>query len=132
MIERILRIGRWEIDFLFCVEDYDEDLVLSRLVTTDAPDFVFEDALYLMGNCEYNCGFTYTNSVTKEMVVVISPTTSGEEFINTLTHEIHHVAVSIAEGLGVDLNSEEPAYKAGNAMHELADVVCHLGCSLCN
>lgn len=132
MIERILRIGRWEVDFLFCVDNYDEDIILSRLVASDAPEFVLDDALYLIDNCQANCGFTYTNPVTREMVVMIGPTTSGAEFVDTLTHEVHHVAVSIADSLGIDLDGENPAYNSGDAMRELTDVVCHLGCSLCN
>jgi len=132
MIERRLHIGRWEIIFLFADEEYDVDLVLSRLAETDAPDFIFDDAEFLMDFCAYNCGFTYSNPVNKQMVVMIGPTTSGEEFLNTLTHEIRHVADAIADNLGVQLDSEEPAYKSGDAMMELADVVCRLGCSMCN
>lgn len=50
---------------------------------------------------------------------------------NTLTHEIHHLAVAIARELGIDLESETPAYIAGDTMREFADVVCRLGCEHC-
>lgn len=132
MIERKLYIGRWHVIFLFATEDYNEDLVYARLAETDAPDFVFEDVEFLMENCMHNCGFTYSNPSTKGMVVLIGPTSSGEQFLNTMVHEIQHVSSIIAENLGIELTAEEPAYNAGDAMYELADVVCHLGCSLCN
>ena len=75
-----------------------------------------------------NTGFTYTNARVFRAVVCIGPTTSGGEFQNTLTHEIHHLAVAIARELGVDLEGETPAYLAGDTMRSFADVVCKLGC----
>lgn len=36
-----------------------------------------------------------------------------------------------AEGLGIDLESETPAYIAGDSARELADVVCNFGCRHC-
>jgi len=76
-------------------------------------------------------GFTYSNGIVFRAVVCIGPTSSGAEFQNTLVHEIHHLAVAIASGIGVDLESETPAYLAGDTMREFADVVCHLGCDHC-
>ena len=75
-----------------------------------------------------NTGFTYTNAKYFRAVVCIGPTTSGGEFQDTLVHEIHHLAVAIAKELGVDLESETPAYLAGDTMRSFADVVCRLGC----
>ena len=85
----------------------------------------------LMSKGEYNTGFTYTNPWNRRAVVVIGPTTSGAEFTDTLTHEIHHLAVAIASELGIDLESETPAYLAGDSARALAEVVCELGCEHC-
>lgn len=67
----------------------------------------------------------------KEALVVIGPTTSSAEFLDTLTHEIHHLAVVVANSLGIDLESETPAYISGDSTRALADVVCRLGCDNC-
>lgn len=77
-------------------------------------------------------GSRYGNGDSYEIIVLIGPTTSGDEFQNTLVHELHHVAVAIASSLGIDLESETPAYIAGNSMRDLAGVVCELGCHRCN
>lgn len=79
-----------------------------------------------------NTVFSFYGVRAKEAVVVIGPTSSGKEFINTLCHEVYHVAVAIAEGLGVSLSGENPAYITGESMMELAQIVCKLGCQKCN
>ncbi len=41
------------------------------------------------------------------------------------------LAVAIASELGIDLESETPAYLAGDSARALAEVVCVLGCDHC-
>lgn len=64
-------------------------------------------------------------------IVAIGPTTSGSEFVDTLVHELHHLAVAIAGSLGIDLTEETPAYLAGDSARELADIICKMGCDHC-
>lgn len=132
MISRTIIIGRWVVDFIFAKKGYDIDGVLADLYDCGASDFAMEQAEDLMLTCEYNCGFTFANPEKKRALVVIGPTTSGAEFTDTLVHEVHHLAVAIAAELGIDLESESPAYLAGDAARELADVICELGCSHCH
>lgn len=132
MLHRVLLIGRWVVDFLFAVDKFDIDGTLACLRDVGAPRWVLDEAEDLMLNCNENCGFTYSkqfvNPNTHRAVVLIGPTSSGGEFLDTLTHEIHHLSVAIAKELGVDLEGETPAYLAGDTMREFADVVCRLGC----
>lgn len=130
-IHRVLAIGRWVVDFIFATKYYDVDGILSCLYDAGAPRWVMENAGELMSEGKYNTGFTYTNPETHRAVVVVGPTTSGAEFTNTFTHEIHHLAVAIASELGIDLESETPAYLAGDSAKALAEVVCELGCEHC-
>lgn len=90
-----------------------------------------DEAEELMSEGGYNTGFTYANPGIHRAVVVVGPTTSGAEYIDTLVHEIHHLAVAIASELGIDLESETPAYLAGDSARALAEVVCELGCEHC-
>lgn len=128
MIHRVITIGRWTVDFLFATKRYDIDGVLSCLYDAHAPDEIMEKAEELMLSCRYNCGFTYTNQNRRRAVVLIGPTTSGDEFQNTLVHEIRHLADAIAKSLGVPLDSERPAYISGDTAKALAEVICELGC----
>ena len=124
----VIAIGRWAVDFLFATKRYDIDGVLACLYDAYAPDYIMEQAEDLMLSCDYNCGFTYTNQNRRRAVVLIGPTTSGEEFINTLVHEVRHIADAIAKSLGVPLDSERPAYISGDTAKALAEVICELGC----
>ena len=47
----------------------------------------------------------------------------------SFVHEVHHLAVAIADSLGYDLESEAHAYIAGDAALALAKTICELGCS---
>ncbi len=132
MIHRVLQIGRWVVDFLFAKEGYDIEGVLACLYDAGASNSVLEQAEDLMLSCKYNCGFTYSDQRRRRAVVLIGPTSSGDEFTNTLAHELYHLSAAIAQSLGIDLNSESPAYLTGNTMQELIDIVCSMGCSKCH
>ena len=132
MEKRILYVGKWYVCFLFANKRYDIDCVLDTLVEYGAPDSVLERAYELMVSEKDNTGFTFTDQEEHLAVVVIGPVSSGDEFIDTLVHEIHHLAVAVASSLGIDLEKETPAYISGDAARELADLVCALGCSRCN
>lgn len=131
MIHRVISIGRWIVDFLFVEKEYDDETILSFLYELDAS---YNDMLRvnrIMDSGKYDCGFTFANMEMKRALVVIGPSSSGGEFLNTFSHEIHHLAVFIAESLGYDLEGEAPAYITGDATLALAETVCELGCSDC-
>ena len=139
MIHRVLKIGSWVVDFLFAVKKYDIEGTLACLWDAGAPRWVMKEAEDLMLNCDFDCGFTYSrrsdyrfiNLEKHRAVVLIGPTSSGAEFIDTFVHEVRHLADAIAKSIGVELDSEDAAYLSGDAARELADVVCHLGCRSC-
>lgn len=131
MIRRSLRIGRWNVYFLFCPDGYDEEAILDLLYDLDASDQILVSVSRKMKAKRPNEGFTFSNLKERNAVVVIGPTTSGKEFQNTLVHEIHHLAVAVADSLGVDLEGETPAYIAGDYAMSLADIICQLGCDRC-
>lgn len=131
MIERIVNIGRWLVEFYFAEDGYDADALLDRMYDFGASAKVMRQAMSLMESEDKNTGFTFSNPYERVAIVAVGPTTSGAEFQDTLVHEIHHLAVAIAASLGIDLESETPAYVAGDSARELADVICRLGCNSC-
>ena len=131
MILRDLYIGRWRVLFVFATDGYDDNLILDTLYDLDASDYILVKAGQKMREGRLDEGFTYANRMTREALVVIGPTSSAAQFQNTLVHEIHHLAVAVADSLGVDLDGETPAYIAGDSAMGLAEVVCRLGCDRC-
>ena len=132
MIEQHIKIGRWDVEFYFCPDGYDADALDDRLYDFGAPASIMREAWELMQKDEPNTGFTFSNPLQMRALVAIGPTTSGEEFLDSLVHEVHHLAVAIAAELGVDLEGESPAYIAGDSARALADAICQLGCRRCN
>ena len=132
MIRRGLQIGRWRVTFLFAGEDARLGDVLDILHGHGAPEMIIGQVSDLLEECDLDCGFTFSDPVTRQAVVYTGPTSSGAEFLDTFVHEVHHLAVAIAESLGIDLDAEGPAYLAGDTARALAEVVCTLGCSHCH
>lgn len=132
MIHRDLKIGRWIVDFLFAEDSFDDELVLQYLYDADASFAVLKRVSEMMEESRDNTGFTYTNPSLMQAVVVVGPVSSGKEFIDTLVHEVHHLAVAIASNLGIDIEGETPAYLAGDSVRELAGIICKLGCAPLN
>ena len=131
LTNKVLYIGSWKVDFLFGEKGYDRKEVMEYLYDCGASDYALRQAENLMVMCEWNCGFTYADPMMHQAVVFIGPTSSGEEFVDTLVHEVHHLAVAIAADLGIDLESETPAYIAGDSARDLADIICQMGCRHC-
>lgn len=131
MIHRVLKVGRWVADFLFATEDYDAEGVFGCLYAANAPSSVLDRAGSIMESRRLNRGFTFSNPDLRRAVVVIGPTSSGKQFLNTFVHEVRHLADAIANSIGYELDAEGPAYLSGDAAMEFADVVCRLGCRHC-
>lgn len=131
MIDRTLTIGRWVAEFYFAEEGYDVDALLDRMFDFGATASTMRQAMELMESGALNTGFTFSNPYERVAIVAIGPTTDGEEFGNTLAHELFHLTVSITESLGIDLNKEAPAYLMGDTFEEFIDTICKLGCDRC-
>ena len=128
MEQRNLKIGQWEVEFYFAITGYDSDVLIDRMFDFGAGIDTMKRALRLMESGSLNTGLTFSNPDEKVAIVAIGPTSSADEFIDSLSHEVYHLAVAIADSLGIDLMSESPAYMVGDSMRELADLVCSMGC----
>ena len=131
MVRQTLRIGRWLVYFFFLTDDYDRETIMSFLETFDASDEVIQRVEDIMSDWHFNWGFTFSNPDIRRSVVVIGPSSSGAEFVNSLAHELHHLSVAIADSLGYELNGETPAYIQGDTMGEFLSLICELGCERC-
>lgn len=131
MTKREINIGRWVVEFYFATDGYDTSVILDRMYSFGADASTMKEALSLMEDAKYNTGFTFANPMEHLVIIAIGPTTDSSEFIDTLVHEVHHLAVVIADDLGIDLEEETPAYIAGDSARALAEVICSLGCDHC-
>ena len=131
MTRRELSIGRWIVEFYFATDGYDVDELLDRMYDFGASVSTMRQAMELMESGRMNTGFTFVNPNDYVAIIAIGPSDDGAEFIDSLVHEVHHLSVAIAKGLGVDLEGETPAYISGDSARELAQTICELGCRRC-
>ena len=67
-------------------------------------------------------GFTYTNPKKRLSIVGIAPTSSQEEFFNTIVHEAKHVQSHICNYYNISEDGEQAAYLIGyivQRMHKI-------------
>lgn len=131
LIHRDINIGRWRCDFFFADGNFDGGSVMECLEDMYATDDILQRCWETMTSGAFNEGFTYSRSDSMRSCIFIGPTTNGAQFLDTLVHEIRHLADDIASYLGISLRGERVAYLSGDAAYDLADVICRLGCTNC-
>lgn len=67
-------------------------------------------------------GFTYTDYTKRRSIVGISPTSSQEQFLNTIVHEAKHVQSHICRYYNVSEDSEDAAYLIGYIVQQMHKV----------
>lgn len=75
--------------------------------------------LYGVDMGEYDAGFTKTYFERKFSIVGISPTTSQEQFFNTLVHEAKHLQSHICRYYNVPEDGEQAAYLIGYIIQQM-------------
>lgn len=113
--------GQWAIIFAYDIELLDLDDVGNWLKALGASD---EDVRRASRTilC-WNTGFTFSNDDLKMSVVCISRSSSVEEFMNTLSHELDHVQETVCSHYGIELGTETAAYVQGDIMARLVHAV---------
>ena len=132
MTIRRVHIRRWDILFYLSFDTDDKERILDALVWAQAPSSVIRDVSENISAGNPNEGFCYSNPLQRKTVIGVSETTTGPEFLNSVVHEIAHVAMHIAEEDGIDPYSEDLAYLIGDISHDISYVVCELSCPHCN
>lgn len=99
------------------------------LLEMGAPNDILEKAYGLIEENRPNQAFTYSN--VRRTCIYIGWTTSSEEFLNSMIHEIRHLVDHIAEHYGLE-NKETVGYLSGDAAFLLAEEICERGCLHCD
>lgn len=111
---------RWHANIFIPVDKYDEDAIYESLEDVGCS----EDVLGNVG--KINSGMTYSNTHISESVVVIGMASIGDEYANTIAHEIAHLATHISIKYGVELGSEEYCSLIGDIAMELNHITKNL------
>lgn len=132
MITRKVHIRHWTIQFLFSFDQHDIERILDALVWADAPESIIHNVSENVRAGRLNEGFTYSEPSLRRSVLATGMATTGPEMLNTIVHEIVHIAQHMAMEDGIDPFNEDMAYLCGDIASTVSDIVCVLSCPHCN
>lgn len=92
---------------------YYTEEIIGLLKSIDCPKDKAREAYNNLVSCKLDTGVTYSNYKLRKSVMVISKTSSPEEFLNSLKHECRHLEDHIATAFKMPIGGEEVAYLAG-------------------
>lgn len=109
----------------------DADVILNDLESIGADMDTMRLAFRNLRGGLKNTGLTYTSRWNRVTIMVVSESTSSEEFFNSLVHEMCHAKTHICDIEGIDLKSEQASYFIGGLARDLFPHIKHLLCECC-
>ncbi len=132
MIRQTLQLGRagnWEVTAYFAVTHYEVEEIMTTLERVGCKGRNLATAYENLSSGNFNTGLCFSGD--GESVLVISVASSGQQFANSVFHEVHHLASQIAQDLGWDLMGEGVCYLAGEIGQKMHPVIAHYLCEDC-
>ena len=123
------RAGGWRVTCFYAVTHYEVDEIMHTLAEAGADDKSLNRAYENLSSGNLNTGLCYSGN--GESVLVISIASSPDQFLNSLVHELHHLASHIASALGYDQKGEEACYIAGETAERMYKVANKFLCEHC-
>ena len=126
-----IRKYNWHVQCYFAVDTYYVKDILNSLWLNGCNYETLDEVKDLFAHDRRNVGLTHSNPDERTSVLVTSITSNPEEFLNSLTHELCHLTVHMANEIGIDKNSEEFCYLAGDTARALYPYCKNLLCECC-
>lgn len=122
----------WHVVVYYAVDGFFADQIVTELRGIKADEEFVGKAYKNMTDGNLDTGFTYSNLVYGESIMVINGTSSQAQFDNSLNHERQHLIMHIAQKYNMDVYCEEICYLAGGIamqMHPVTkNLVSECGC----
>lgn len=132
MIRQTIYLDRadgWKITCYYAVTHYEVEEILHTMEAAGADENSLDRAYENLSSGNLNTGLCYSGD--GESVLVISVASCGEQFCNSVFHEVHHLATQIASTIGMDLKGEEVCYLAGEIGQKMHPIIAHYICENC-
>lgn len=133
MIRVDVHVPKWDynVKCFFAVSEYWVDEIMEELFFLQIDGSNAKRAYDNLTSGELNTGLCFANPREKEAVIVVAKTSSAAEFVNSVSHENHHLASYVAKQFGLEPTGEEVAFFAGELMKEQFPYIRHLMCDCC-
>lgn len=120
----------WHIILYYAVTHFEVDEIMQMLERAGCRGRNLESAYRNLSSGDLNTGLCFSGDGVS--VLVISVTSSKPQFMNSLVHELHHLASQIGNARGYDLLGEEVCYLAGEIAAEMYPIVGKYLCQCCS
>lgn len=121
----------WKVKIYYSMSYYPLEEIIKDLNDLGCSSDDIEETIDLLDSKKYDAGVTHSNIYERRSVIIISPSSSAEEFFNTIIHEIGHITIHISIADGIDPFSEELQYLSGYIGKEAFKVCEKLLCNKC-
>lgn len=121
----------WRVRIYYAVTTYWTERIANDLWDIGCRGDSLAKAVRNLRSGDLNTGITYSNFRERETVMVISRTSSPEEFLNSWEHEKKHLARHIEQAYGIDPFGEEAAYLEGTIAQKMFPVARKFICEHC-
>lgn len=132
MIRQTIDLERahgWRVTCYYAVTHYEVEEIMQGLIDVGCEGENLQTAYDNLSSGSLNTGLCYSGK--GESVLVISCASSPAQFLNSLVHELHHLASHIASALGYDQKGEEACYIAGETAERMYKVANKFLCEHC-
>lgn len=132
MIRQTIYLERahgWKVTAFYAVTHYEVEEIMAKLIDAGCKGEHLQAAYENLSSGNLNTGLCYSGD--GESVLVISCATSHAQFLNSLVHELHHMASHIASALGYDQKGEEVCYIGGETAEQMYPVAKKFLCEHC-
>lgn len=119
----------WHVSIFYAVSCYHTEEIMQELDKIGCEEEFAHRARSNMESCLLDTGLIYSNPQMRESVIVVALASSKEQLENSLRHECQHLVIHIANTCGIDLQSEELCYLAGEIAMLLYPVSHKLTCA---
>lgn len=122
---------RWNVYAYYVVTKPNADEILDALVHIGCGGEHLEGAYNNLTSGKLDTGLTYSNSDTRETVIVFAKTSSAKEFQQSYKHETGHLQTHIAQTFGIDPYGEEIQYIGDDIVEATWEIAKGLLCDHC-
>ena len=133
MIRVDVHIPKWEYNVrcFFAVTEYWVDEIMKELFYLQIDGKNAKRAYDNLTSGQLDTGLCFANPQEREAVIVVAKASSAAEFVNSVSHENHHLASYVAKQFDLDPTGEGVAYFAGELLKEQFPYIKHLMCDCC-
>lgn len=121
----------WYVKVYYAVSFYPMEDIINDLYSVGCDEDTIEETVRELEKFNLNDGFIHSNVFSHRSLIIIGPTSSAEQFLDTWDHEKGHLAMHICIANDIDPLSEEYQYLTGEIGRQMFNVAQKFLCNEC-